>query len=92
MGYMALEWLKNPPVTSKVDVYSFGVMLLETIFCRRHIELHPSQDGGDGEDMILIDLVLYLAKEGNLRVMVDHDLEILNDFNRTMEVGVPPFD
>ncbi|XP_028773981.1 G-type lectin S-receptor-like serine/threonine-protein kinase LECRK3 [Neltuma alba] len=82
MGYMAPEWLKNAPVTAKVDVYSFGVMLLETIFCRRHIELHPSQDEGEGEDMILIDWVLYSAKEGNLRVMVDHDVEALNDFNR----------
>ncbi|KAK4266350.1 hypothetical protein QN277_027290 [Acacia crassicarpa] len=82
MGYLAPEWLKNAPITSKVDVYSFGVMLLETIFCRRHIELHQIEDGGEGDDVILVDWVVYLVKEGNLRVMVDHDIEILNYFNR----------
>lgn len=40
LGYMAPEWLRNAPVTAEVDVYSFGVMLLEIIFCKRHTELH----------------------------------------------------
>ncbi|KAK7343588.1 hypothetical protein VNO77_12435 [Canavalia gladiata] len=83
MGYLAPEWLKNAPVTAKVDVYSFGVMLLEILFCRRHIELHQIEDGTEGrDDMILIDWVLYWAKEGNLRVIVSDDEEIVNDFNR----------
>ncbi|KAF7837282.1 G-type lectin S-receptor-like serine/threonine-protein kinase LECRK4 [Senna tora] len=84
MGYMAPEWLKNAPVTAKVDVYSFGVMLLETIFCRRHIEIYRIEDenGREGEDMILIDWVMYLAKEGNLREMVSHDVDVLEDFQR----------
>lgn len=83
MGYMAPEWLKNAPITAKVDVYSFGVMMLEILFCRRHIELHQIEDRTEGgDDMILIDWVLYWAKEGNLRVIVSHDLEVVNDFNR----------
>lgn len=82
MGYMAPEWLKNAPVTSKVDIYSFGVMLLEIIFCRRHIELHQIEDETNGDDMILIDWVLCLAKENNLRTTVIHDLEVENDFKR----------
>lgn len=28
----------------KVDVYSFGVMLLEIIFCRRHVEEETEGD------------------------------------------------
>ncbi|OIW12481.1 hypothetical protein TanjilG_04645 [Lupinus angustifolius] len=80
MGYMAPEWLKNVPITAKVDVYSFGVMMLEILFCRRHIDLHQIEDGGD--DMILIDWVLHWAKVGNLRVIVSHDLEAVNDFKR----------
>ena len=38
IGYMAPEWLRREPITAKVDVYSFGVMLLEIICGRRHIE------------------------------------------------------
>ena len=30
-GYMAPEWLFNLPITSKVDVYSYGIVLLEMI-------------------------------------------------------------
>ncbi|KAK7338914.1 hypothetical protein VNO77_19548 [Canavalia gladiata] len=30
-GYMAPEWLYNLPITSKVDVYSYGIVLLELI-------------------------------------------------------------
>ncbi|XP_020221757.1 G-type lectin S-receptor-like serine/threonine-protein kinase LECRK4 [Cajanus cajan] len=82
MGYMAPEWLKNAPVSSKVDIYSFGVMLLEIIFCRRHIELHQIEDGTTGDDMILIDWVLYLVKENNLGTAVIHDLEVESDFKR----------
>ncbi|XP_039050311.1 putative receptor protein kinase ZmPK1 [Hibiscus syriacus] len=30
-GYMAPEWVLNMPITSKVDVYSYGIVLLELI-------------------------------------------------------------
>ncbi|KAJ6884368.1 hypothetical protein NC652_031388 [Populus alba x Populus x berolinensis] len=30
-GYMAPEWVFNLPITSKVDVYSYGVVLLEIV-------------------------------------------------------------
>jgi len=30
-GYMSPEWILNLPITSKVDVYSYGVVLLEMI-------------------------------------------------------------
>lgn len=36
-GYVALKWFRNIPVTTKVDVYSFGVMLLEIICCRKSV-------------------------------------------------------
>ncbi|XP_014519537.2 G-type lectin S-receptor-like serine/threonine-protein kinase LECRK1 [Vigna radiata var. radiata] len=82
VGYMAPEWLKNAPVTTKVDIYSFGVMLLEIIFCRKHIELHQIEDETMGDDLILIDWVMYLAKENNLRPPVIHHLEVESDIKR----------
>lgn len=30
-GYMAPEWISNQPITSKVDVYSYGIVVLEML-------------------------------------------------------------
>ncbi|KAJ6806085.1 G-type lectin S-receptor-like serine/threonine-protein kinase LECRK2 [Iris pallida] len=38
VGYFAPEWFKNSAITAKVDVYSFGVLLLEIVFCRRNLD------------------------------------------------------
>ncbi|KAF7006075.1 hypothetical protein CFC21_021146 [Triticum aestivum] len=38
-GYVAPEWFKNIGITAKVDVYSFGVILLELVCCRRNVDL-----------------------------------------------------
>ncbi|GLJ44798.1 hypothetical protein SUGI_0942240 [Cryptomeria japonica] len=39
-GYLAPEWISGLPITPKVDVYSFGMTLLEIISGRRNIELN----------------------------------------------------
>ncbi|OAY46806.1 putative receptor protein kinase ZmPK1 [Manihot esculenta] len=44
-GYMAPEWIFNLPITSKVDVYSYGVVVLEIVTGRS-----PSMDGHDAEN------------------------------------------
>lgn len=82
MGYMAPEWLRNAPVTAKVDVYSFGVMLLEIIFCKRHTELHRVDEPTLANGMILTDWVLYCVRTGNLGATVSDDHETLSDFRR----------
>ncbi|KAK7391169.1 hypothetical protein VNO78_19580 [Psophocarpus tetragonolobus] len=38
-GYLAPEWLANLPVTSKSDVYSYGMVLLEIVSGRRNFEM-----------------------------------------------------
>ncbi|XP_065863324.1 G-type lectin S-receptor-like serine/threonine-protein kinase LECRK4 [Euphorbia lathyris] len=91
MGYMAPEWLKNVPVTSKVDVYSFGVMLLEIIFCRRHLELHQVNGESDGNDLILTDWIISCVRDDNLEGIVRQDGEVLGDFvrfERMVKVGL----
>nr|XP_023924991.1 G-type lectin S-receptor-like serine/threonine-protein kinase LECRK2 [Quercus suber] len=82
MGYIAPEWLKNAPVTTKVDVYSFGVMLLEIIYCRKHMELHPADELMDVEYTILTDWVLSCVRAANLEATVINDSELLSDYKR----------
>lgn len=85
MGYMAPEWLRNAPVTAKVDVYSFGVMLLEIIFCKRHTELHRVDEPTLANGMILTDWVLYCVRTGNLGATVSDDHETLSHFRSLKE-------
>ncbi|CAK8563407.1 unnamed protein product [Lathyrus sativus] len=39
-GYMAPEWNKNVPISVKTDVYSYGIVLLEILCCRRNIDVN----------------------------------------------------
>lgn len=81
MGYMAPEWLKNVPLTTKVDIYSFGVLLLEIIFCQRHMDLNPIGEANEELQLILVDWVLYCVRNEMLRVVASLDEEIMNHFH-----------
>ncbi|XP_044471313.1 uncharacterized protein LOC123200226 [Mangifera indica] len=52
-GYMAPEWSKKMPISVKADVYSYGVVLLEIVCCRRTMEVDPSKP----EEIVLINWV-----------------------------------
>jgi serine/threonine protein kinase len=76
-GYLAPEWLGGVAITSKVDVYSFGLVLLEIISGRRnspeayssnnyHIEYFPVR-------------AISKLHEGDVRSLVDPQLHA--DFN-----------
>jgi hypothetical protein len=91
MGYMAPEWLRNAPITTMVDVYSFGVMLLEICIARRHIELNRVEEESEADDLHLIDWVLMCMRNGTLEVVARHDAEVLSDFKRferMVKVGI----
>lgn len=38
-GYLAPEWIANLPITSKSDVYSYGMVLLEIVSGRRNFDV-----------------------------------------------------
>ncbi|CAN4114040.1 unnamed protein product [Withania somnifera] len=86
-GYVAPEWFRNSQVTVKVDVYSFGIMLLEIITCRKNYENEESY----GAEAILTDWVLDCFQEGKLEVLVGSDSEALNgkkQLERFVMVGI----
>ncbi|XP_030505562.2 G-type lectin S-receptor-like serine/threonine-protein kinase LECRK3 [Cannabis sativa] len=86
-GYVAPEWFSNMPITVKVDVYSFGVLLLEIICCRRNVDIEI----GDEEEAILVYWAYDCYIEGRLDVLVGNDMEAIQDmksFERFLRVAI----
>ncbi|XP_038724919.1 G-type lectin S-receptor-like serine/threonine-protein kinase LECRK3 [Tripterygium wilfordii] len=86
-GYVAPEWFRNMPITVKVDVYSYGVMLLEIICCRKSVE----NDFDDGEKAILTDWAYDCYREGIVDALVEDDAEAINEMEklkRLVKVGI----
>ncbi|KAK6939662.1 S-locus glycoprotein domain [Dillenia turbinata] len=52
-GYMAPEWVLNLPITSKVDVYSYGIVILELITGKSPRGFLTS-NGGETEEKSLV--------------------------------------
>ncbi|KDP43829.1 hypothetical protein JCGZ_23037 [Jatropha curcas] len=58
-GYMAPEWIFNLPITSKVDVYSYGIVVLEMITGRSpSMAGYGDNDGEEVENMRLVEWVM----------------------------------
>ncbi|XP_076912109.1 G-type lectin S-receptor-like serine/threonine-protein kinase LECRK2 [Bidens hawaiensis] len=77
-GYVAPEWFRNTAVTTKVDVYSFGILLLEIISCRKSVVFND-----DAEDAaVLTDMAWDCYQEGRLDAFVENDSEALNDLEK----------
>lgn len=77
-GYVAPEWFKNTPVTTKVDVYSYGVLLLEIICCRKCVDMERRKE----EEIILIDWVSDCYKARRLDKLVEDDEEATCDMRQ----------
>uniref|UniRef100_A0A2N9G8Z2 non-specific serine/threonine protein kinase n=1 Tax=Fagus sylvatica TaxID=28930 RepID=A0A2N9G8Z2_FAGSY len=56
-GYMAPEWVYNLPITSKVDVYSYGIVLLEMVTGKSPNNMNTSDSGETREHKRLVTLV-----------------------------------
>ncbi|KAL3359487.1 hypothetical protein AABB24_016176 [Solanum stoloniferum] len=85
VGYLAPEWLKNAPITPKVDIFSFGVMLLEITCGRRHIELsrvEEESEDDEGGDLLLVNWVSGCVRSGRIDKLARSDPEVLNDIKR----------
>ncbi|CAK7339224.1 unnamed protein product [Dovyalis caffra] len=77
-GYVAPEWFKNLPVTTKVDIYSFGILLLELVCCRKKFELDVMEE----DQIVLADWAYDCFKEAKLDLLVEADEEAMEDMKR----------
>ncbi|PRQ35291.1 putative protein kinase RLK-Pelle-SD-2b family [Rosa chinensis] len=77
-GYVAPDWFRPAPVSVKVDVYSFGVLLLEIICCRRNVYM----EHGVGEKGVLTDWAYDCYCASRLDALIQNEMEAMNDMNR----------
>ncbi|KAG6682925.1 hypothetical protein I3842_13G166800 [Carya illinoinensis] len=77
-GYVAPDWFRHMPITAKVDVYSYGVMLLEIICCRKSVYMESDLE----DKAILTDWACDCYQEGKLDALVEYDVEALDDRKR----------
>ncbi|KAL4027392.1 G-type lectin S-receptor-like serine/threonine-protein kinase RLK1 [Cucumis melo var. makuwa] len=85
--YVAPEWFRSLPITVKVDVYSFGIMLLEMICCRKNFEMETE----DEDEMILSDWVYDCMNEKEIEKLVRDDEEARDDMKkveRFVKIGI----
>ncbi|XP_075647016.1 G-type lectin S-receptor-like serine/threonine-protein kinase LECRK3 [Castanea sativa] len=76
IGYFAPEWFRKGSISVKVDVYSFGVMLLEIICCKSSVTFAL------GEEEALIDWAYECYKDKRLEKLIENDEEAKNDMKR----------
>ncbi|XP_062076056.1 G-type lectin S-receptor-like serine/threonine-protein kinase LECRK1 [Humulus lupulus] len=84
--YSAPEWQKNALISVKADVFSFGVVLLETICFKRNKDVKVS---GEGEEMFLYRWVYNCYKAGELLKLVEGERNVdSRTLERLVRVGL----
>ncbi|XP_016540606.2 G-type lectin S-receptor-like serine/threonine-protein kinase LECRK2 [Capsicum annuum] len=86
-GYVAPEWFRNMPITVKVDVYSFGILLLELICCRKSYK----QDVANENEMILAEWACDCYRRKELHLLAGDDEEAVEDiemFKKLLMVAI----
>jgi len=82
-GYVAPEWYRNLPVTVKVDVYSFGIVLLEIICCRKSVDLNLPE-----EEAILEQWASQCIEAGELGKLVNNEEVDNTQLERMAKLGL----
>lgn len=84
IGYIAPEWISGLPITAKVDVYSYGVVLLELVSGRRVFDLIVGEDKTKVHEMLkkFIKMICYrLDNEKSLWLAEFVDFRVGDEFN-----------
>ncbi|GAB2222609.1 hypothetical protein Droror1_Dr00016728 [Drosera rotundifolia] len=77
-GYVAPEWFRNMPITVKVDVYSFGTLLLELVCCRKCFDV----TNVDESQAVLADWAYDCYRQGRVDWLVGEDDDARDDLRR----------
>ncbi|KAK3439472.1 hypothetical protein EUGRSUZ_C04345 [Eucalyptus grandis] len=77
-GYLAPEWFRNMPISSKVDVYSFGILLVELICCRKNYKPEAKIEA----QIVLVDWVYDCYHDESVLKLVESDEEASSDIKR----------
>lgn len=82
-GYMAPEWVSSLPITDKVDVYSYGVVLLELIKGKRVSDwVVDGKEGLETDVRTVVKMIVDRSKsgdEGCIMYLMDEQLD--GEFN-----------
>ncbi|XP_073108472.1 G-type lectin S-receptor-like serine/threonine-protein kinase At2g19130 [Elaeis guineensis] len=81
IGYLAPEWISGLPITSKVDVYSFGMMLFELISGKRN-----AAHSEDGNEIFYPSWAAKKITEGDIFSLLDHRLNGAADIEELTRV------
>ncbi|KAI4346708.1 hypothetical protein L6164_007581 [Bauhinia variegata] len=73
--YMAPEYAKNGIVTDKVDVYSFGVLLLDVLCAKKSEDQHVENGSGFWKEKALVEKVSNFVEAGKAGEIIDQCLE-----------------
>ncbi|KAB2616954.1 G-type lectin S-receptor-like serine/threonine-protein kinase RLK1 [Pyrus ussuriensis x Pyrus communis] len=82
-GYVAPEWHRKMPITVKADVYSFGIVLLEIICCRRNVDWSLPE-----EEAVLDELAYPCFESGELGKLVGEQEVDTRQFERMIKVAL----
>ncbi|KAL5560347.1 hypothetical protein UlMin_036562 [Ulmus minor] len=81
-GFVAPEWHKNFPITAKVDVFSFGIVLLVIICCRRSVDVNLAE-----REAILADWVYECFKANEVKKLIPDEVDE-QAFERMVRIGL----
>ncbi|KAK6923690.1 Leucine-rich repeat-containing N-terminal, plant-type [Dillenia turbinata] len=73
MGHIAPEYLSTGKSSEKTDVFGYGITLLELVTGQRAIDFSRLEEE---EDVLLLDHIKKLQKEGRLEDIVDGNLKV----------------
>ena len=71
IGYLAPEWISGVPITQKVDVYSYGMLLLEIVSGRRN---KSEECKTSGDQAVYFPLKAARKVQEDFGSLIDHQL------------------